>query len=373
MKYFLIAGETSGDLHGSNLMREIILLDPATEFDFIGGDRMSQTASKMPQLHTAELSFMGFVEVLSNYGTIRKNLQTTKDAIQRINPDALILIDFPGFNLRIAAFAKKLGIPVYYYISPKIWAWNQKRIYKIKKVVDRMLCILPFEQSFYKSFGMHVDYVGNPLMDAINVYPFQENFREKHGLSDRPIIALLPGSRKMEIKKILPVMADLKLSFPAHQMVIAGAPNLAPEFYQEYLKETAIPIIYGETYDLLRNARAAVVTSGTATLEAGLLRTPQVVVYKANVLTVRLARLLIKIRFISLVNLINDFLSVRELIQQECTPYAISTELDLLLNSEEYRANIFENYDILAEKVGAPGASERSAKIIVDDLALRLK
>lgn len=372
MKYFCIAGETSGDLHGSNLMREILVEDPSADFVFVGGDRMAAMAKSKPILHTSELSFMGFIEVLVNLKTIRKNLKTVQNTILETQPDALILIDFPGFNLRIASFAKKIGLPVYYYISPKIWAWNQKRVHKIKKVVDRMFCILPFEKQFYKSFGMDIDYVGNPLMDAIEFYPFDPEFKAKNGLNERPIIALLPGSRKMEIKKLLPVMAQLKLSFPAHQILIAGAPNLTPEFYKEHLKGYDLPILYGQTYDLLKNARAAVVTSGTATLEAGLLRIPQVVVYKANPITVFLGRLVIKIRFLSLVNLINDFLSVRELIQSECTPYAISTELDLLLNSETYRANIFENYDILTEKVGPSGASKRTAKLLVEDLKSRI-
>ncbi|WP_254527102.1 MULTISPECIES: lipid-A-disaccharide synthase [unclassified Sphingobacterium] len=366
MKYYLIAGETSGDLHGANLIKALKKEDPEAEFHIVGGDQMQEAAEVPVLIHTSEMAFMGFVEVLMNLRSISRNLKKVKEDIQKVKPDCLILIDFPGFNMKIAEFAKKLGIPVNYYISPKIWAWNQKRVYKIKKVVDHMFCILPFEVKFYKEFRYDVDYVGNPLLDAISAYKFQPDFREKNGLDKSPIIALLPGSRKMEIEHLLPEMVDLYNRFPAHQLVIAGAPNIDLSLYQRYIGDYPIPVIFDQTYDLLKHAEAAVVTSGTATLETALLRVPQVVVYKANPISVMIARQVIKVRFISLVNLINDYLSVIELIQKDCTTSNISDELGLLISNPEHRASVLENYDVLMEKMGTPGASEKTAKLIVE-------
>ncbi len=369
MKYYLIAGETSGDLHGANLIKALKREDADASFRIVGGDRMTSVAAEEPLIHTSEMAFMGFVEVLKNLGKIKKNLQLVKKDILKYRPDVLILIDFPGFNLKIASFAKKHGVKVCYYISPKIWAWNQGRVHKIKKVVDHMFCILPFEVDFYKKFNYKVDYVGNPLLDAIASYRFNPDFKKDNGLNDRPIIALLPGSRKMEIEKLLPIMVHLYFLFPAHQFVIGGAPNFEESFYKSYIGDLPIPVVFDQTYDLLKHADAAVVTSGTATLETGILKVPQVVVYKANKLSVMIARLVIKVEFISLVNLINGFLSVRELIQQDCTSRNIADELDLLLNNQEHRASVMENYDILEEKLGTPGASEKVAKRIVSYLS----
>jgi lipid-A-disaccharide synthase len=365
MKYFIIAGETSGDLHGSNLIDQLKIQDSNAEFCIVGGDGMARAAGVTPILHTSQLAFMGFIEVLANLRTISKNLKTVQQAILDYRPDTLILIDFPGFNLRIASFGKQQGIPVCYYISPKIWAWNQKRVHKIKKVVDKMFCILPFEVDFYKKWDMEVSYVGNPLLDAIEKHQPNPQFRSQKGLDNRPIIALLPGSREMEIRRILPVMADLQRFFPKHQLVVAGAPNLTHEYYREHMMGLDHPVVYYSTYDLLQQAEAAVVTSGTATLETALLGVPQVVVYKANPISVSIARLLVKIRFISLVNLINDMLSVRELIQEDCTTPTIAKELDLLINDKEYRNNVLENYELLRSKVGDSGASKRTAVEIV--------
>lgn len=365
MKYFLIAGETSGDLHGANLIKQLKAADQDAQFRIVGGDAMQEAAGQRALLHTSEMAFMGFIEVLANIRTVSKNLKAVQKQLLLEKPDALILIDFPGFNMRMASFAKKHGIKVLYYISPKIWAWNRKRVYKIKEVVDRMYCILPFEVDFYQKFGMEVEYVGNPLLDAISAHEPHPNFLKDKGLDHRPIIALLPGSREMEIKKLLPVMSRLRLLFPAHQLVIAGAPNLTHEFYREQMKGMDLPVIYHSTYDLLLHAEAAVVTSGTATLEAALLNVPQVVVYKAHPITVALARNLIQVRFISLVNLITDMLAIRELIQKECTTDTIADELHLLINNREYRDNILENYSILRQKVGAPGASQRAAESMV--------
>ncbi len=368
MKYYIIAGETSGDLHGANLIKALKTEDPQADFKIVGGNQMQEAADQIPLIHTSQMAFMGFVEVLKNLKTISKNLKAVKGDILNYKPDTVILIDFPGFNMKIASFAKKHGIKVCYYISPKIWAWNQGRVHKIKKVVDHMFCILPFEVDFYKRFGMKVDYVGNPLLDAISAYEFNPNFRKDNNLSDAPIIALLPGSRKMEIDEILPEMVELSFSFPKHQLVIAGAPNFEKSYYQQYIGDLGIPIVFDQTYDLLKNADAAVVTSGTATLETGILRVPQVVVYKANPISVWIARKLIKVNFISLVNLINNYLSVIELIQEECTTSDIKDEIGKILMESEHRASILENYDVLATKLGDPGASARTAKLIVEYL-----
>ena len=368
MKYYIIAGETSGDLHGANLIKALKVEDPQAEFKIVGGNQMQEAAGQMALIHTSQMAFMGFVEVLKNLKTISKNLNAVKEDILAYQPDTVILIDFPGFNMKIAPFAKKQGIKVCYYISPKIWAWNQGRVHKIKKVVDHMFCILPFEVDFYKRFGMKVDYVGNPLLDAISAYEFNPYFRQDNNLSDAPIIALLPGSRKMEIDEILPEMVDVSFSFPKHQLVIAGAPNFDKAYYQKFIGDLDIPVVFDQTYDLLKNAEAAVVTSGTATLETGILRVPQVVVYKANPISVWLARKLIKVKFISLVNLINDYLSVIELIQEDCTASDIKDEIGKIIVEAEHRESILENYDVLAEKLGEPGASQRTAKLIVSYL-----
>lgn len=364
MKYYIIAGETSGDLHGANLITQLKKMDSESSFRIVGGDAMQQACGETPLLHTADMAFMGFIEVLANMGKVLKNLKTVKQDLLQQRPDVLVLIDFPGFNLRIASFAKKHGIRVCYYISPKIWAWNQKRVHKIKRVVDRMYCILPFEVDFYKAWGMDVEYVGNPLMDAIAKHQPNADFRSDKGLDERPIIALLPGSREMEIKRLLPEMAKLQLLFPVHQVVIAGAPHINHEFYRQHMDGLDLPVVYHATYDLLQHAEAAVVTSGTATLEAGLLGTPQVVVYKAHRISIAIAKALVDIKFISLVNLITNMLAVRELIQKDCTTDQIASELDLLINDSEYRNNILENYALLRELVGEAGASERTARSI---------
>ena len=366
MKYYLIAGETSGDIHGANLIEALKSYDPSFECRIVGGDQMERAAQIAPLIHTSEMAFMGFVEVIKNLSTIRKNLKKVKEDIINYKPDTVILIDFPGFNMKIASFAKKENINVCYYISPKIWAWNQGRVHKIKKVVDHMFCILPFEVEFYKQHNYQVDYIGNPLLDAIAAHKPNVNFKQTNELNERPIIALLPGSRRMEIEKILPEMVDLYYLFPAHQFVIAGAPNFSEDFYKKYIGDLPINVVFNQTYDLLQNAQAAVVTSGTATLETGILKVPQVVVYKANRISVLLARLLIKVQFISLVNLINGFLSVRELIQEDCNTRSIGDELNELLNNDEHRASVLENYDLLAQKLGTPGASDKAAKLIVE-------
>lgn len=363
MKYYMIAGEASGDLHGANLLKALKQEDAQAEFRGFGGDLMQQAGARLDK-HCSELAFMGFVEVATNLGTIFNNIKLAKEAILAYQPDALILIDFPGFNLKIAQFAKEKGIPVFFYISPKVWAWNQKRVLKIKKVVDHLFCILPFEVDFYKSWGMEVDYVGNPLMDAISAHTADKTFRKTHQLSEKPIIALLPGSRKMELKHVLPDMLAATDAFPEYECVLAGAPMLSHTDYAPYLGDRKIKMITNATYDLLLHAQAALVTSGTATLETALLKCPQVVLYKGNWLSVAIARLLVKIKFISLVNLILDKEVVKELIQEACNPAEIAAQLAPLLSDTSKRAHMLADYEVLAKRVGPAGASERTAKLV---------
>ncbi len=364
MKYYLIAGEASGDLHGSNLMKALKSEDSEAEFRFFGGDLMNAEGGALAK-HYAEMAFMGFVEVIANLNTILKNIKKAKQDILAFIPDVIILIDFPGFNMKIAQFAKKENIKVFYYISPKVWAWNQKRVLKIKKYVDQMFCILPFEVDFYQSWGMDVDYVGNPILDAIAETASDDQFKINHDLDVRPIIAFLPGSRKQELNRVLPEMVKTADRFPEFQFIIAGAPTFTADDYLPYLNGRKIPVIFNATYNLLRNSKAAVVTSGTATLEAALLKVPQVVVYKGNPVSIAIARVLVNIKFISLVNLIMNDRVVKELIQEDCNSALIARELDLILNDHLYRTGMFINYDELANIMGSPGASERAASLMV--------
>lgn len=364
MKYYLIAGEASGDLHGANLMKALKERDPQAEFRFFGGDLMQAQGGTLVK-HYADMAYMGFVEVVANLPAIMKNISFCKQDVLSWQPDVLILIDFPGFNLRIAEFAKKSGLLVCYYISPKVWAWNQKRVLKIKKSVDHMFCILPFEVDFYKKWGMDVDYVGNPLLDAVAAFKPDTDFRTKNNLTNKPIIALLPGSRKQEISKLLPDMLGIVDRFSAYQFIIAGAPSFDAEYYTQYLDGKSIPVLFNSTYDILSNAEAAVVTSGTATLETALFHVPEVVVYKSSPVSMFIARLVVKIPFISLVNLIMDKLVVKELIQEECTPDAIGREMDRLVNGTAPRAEMLLDYKRLDVKMGEPGASAHTAELII--------
>lgn len=364
MNYYLIAGEASGDLHGSNLMKALKQKDSLAVFNYFGGDLMRAEGGNLRK-HYSEMAFMGFIEVIANLGTVLSNIKMAKQDILDKKPDVLILIDFPGFNLKIAEFVKKQGIPVFYYISPKVWAWNQKRVLKIKKIVDRMFCILPFEVDFYKSWGMDVDYVGNPILDAIAVNQMDSQFKIKHGLIDKPIIAFLPGSRRQELKRILPEMLKSMVHFPDFQFVIAGAPSFSEKDYEVFLGGQNIPIIFNDTYNLVLNSKVAVVTSGTATLETALLKTPQVVVYKGNAVSIAIARMLVKIKFISLVNLVMEKEVVKELIQEDCSELGITNELKTILYEENYRMNMMQNYEELSTRMGGSGASERTAELII--------
>ncbi len=365
MRYYLVAGEASGDLHGANLMKALKERDPEAEFRFFGGDLMLAEGGTLVK-HFADMAYMGFFEVAANLNAILKNMKFCKQDIAAWQPDVLILIDFPGFNLKIAEFAKENGLLVCYYISPKVWAWNQKRVLKIKKVVDHLFCILPFEVDFYKTWGMEVDYVGNPLLDAVAAFKPDAAFFEHYQLSpSKKIIALLPGSRKQEIMRLLPPMISIRERFPDYQFVIAGAPSFQKGYYDQFIAGKNIPVVFNATYDLLTHAEAAIVTSGTATLETALFHVPQVVVYKGHPISIGVARMVVKIRFISLVNLIMDSLVVKELIQQDSSPEKIAAELDDMLNNAAYRKQMLDNYDLLDKKMGKPGASGKTAGLII--------
>ena len=363
MKYYLVAGEASGDLHGANLMKALKETDPDAEFRFFGGDLMLAEGGTLVQ-HYSTMDYMGFVEVFMNLRTILKNMKTCKQDIAHWQPEVLILIDFPGFNLKIAEFAKTRGLMVCYYISPKVWAWNQKRVFKIKKVVDHLFCILPFEVDFFNRFDMKVDYVGNPLLDAVSAFSPNPYFLSANQLQEKPIVALLPGSRKQEISRLLPEMAKVAKRYPQYQFVVAGAPSFNADYYQQYLTEQPLPVVFNATYDLLHHARAAIVASGTATLETALFNVPQVVVYKANQLMVTAGRMFLKIKYISLVNLIMDKRVVQELIQEDCNTANISTELEKLVDTGSYRTHMLADYKKLHQIMGKPGASAQTAKLI---------
>lgn len=366
-KVYVIAGEASGDLHAANLMRSIKQKE-VVDFRFWGGDHMSEVAGE-PVKHISELAFMGFVEVLANLKTILGNIKFCKQDILEYKPDALVLVDYPGFNLRIAQWAKEKGIPVIYYISPQVWAWKQKRVHTIKKVVDKMMVILPFEKAFYDKFGLEVTFVGHPLIDAIDQFKERTekvDLYKKHGLDDRPVIALLPGSRKQEIKTKLPIMLDSLKGLEQYQFVVAGAPAMDGSFYTIFMeKNQNVRIIHGETYDLLSIATAALVTSGTATLETALFRVPEVVCYKGSTISYLIAKQLVKIDYISLVNLILDKEAVKELIQHECNAKNIASELRKILPEGEKYQKLLSDYDTLIAKLGKGGASQKAAEEVI--------
>lgn len=358
----MVAGEASGDLHGANLIKTLKMVDNKADFRFFGGNLMQAQGGTMVKNYS-DMAFMGFLEVVLNLKTILKNISFCKADILTYQPDVLILIDFPGFNLKIASFAKQNGIKVCYYISPKVWAWNQKRVLKIKRNVDKMYCILPFEVAFYKKWGMTVDYVGNPLLDAIANFKPNPNFKNENKLGTKKIIALLPGSRKQEIAHILPVMLSVTEGFKDYQFVIAGAPNFTSQFYLPYTSGKNIPVVFNQTYDLLQNAYAALVTSGTATLETALFNIPQVVLYKGSKITIAIARLLVDVKFISLVNLIMDKGIVKELIQENCNTKMLNAELKNILEGKK-RLEILENYKELITVMGEAGASAKVANLV---------
>lgn len=370
MNYYIIAGEASGDLHSANLMREIKLLDSAAKFRIWGGGRMQSEGGDLVK-HYKELAFMGFYEVIANLITIYKNIRFCKNDLLSYQPDVLILVDYPGFNLRIAEFAHANGIRVFYYISPQIWAWKKSRVKKIRKYVERMYVILPFEKDFYAKYEVDVDFVGHPLLDAIENekenLTNQETFFLKHHLSTKPIIAILPGSRKQEIAVMLPIMLSVKKHFPNYEFVIAGASAIEEGFYKQYISDPSIRIIFNQTHDLLHNATAALVTSGTATLETALINVPQVVCYKGNWLSFQIAKRIVNINYISLVNLIMGKAVVKELIQEHLNESSITKELTLILEKNN-RNRIIEDYKKLREILGGKGASLLTAKLMIQRL-----
>lgn len=368
MKYYIIAGEASGDLHGSNLVASIRRQDHNANIRAWGGEKMRKNGAKIVKNYH-DLAFMGFVEVLINLKTILRNFNICKKDITEFQPDALILIDYPGFNLKIAKWAKQKGFKVFYYISPQVWAWKRRRVYTIKKVVDKMLCILPFEKKFYDNYDVDCQFVGHPLLDEIaKVETVDRNkFYKANRLNPKKeIIALLPGSRKQEVSRMLSVMLEVVRLMPNYQFVIACAPSLPVSFYKKIIGEKSnVRLVVNRTYQLLQLSSAAVVTSGTATLETALLDVPEVVCYKANKISYIIARQLAKVKFICLVNLIMDRLVVKELIQNDMTVGNIRDELQSLLNSSKRQKKLLEDYEELKYVLGNTGASDRAAETII--------
>ncbi len=368
MKYYIIAGEASGDLHASNLMKSLLKLDKNAEFRFWGGDLMQNIGGTLVK-HYRDLAYMGFVEVIMNLSTILNNIKFCKKDLIKYQPDILILVDYPGFNMRIAEFAKQNKIKVHYYISPQIWAWKENRIKKIKRYVDQMYVILPFEKDFYeKKHHFPVHFVGHPLLDGIadrkqvNI----DGFIREQNLNQKPIIALLPGSRKQEITKMLSIMIQMVPKFKDYQFVIAGAPSQDLKFYQQFTHQNNVSIVENKTYDLLSVSYAALVTSGTATLETALFKVPEVVCYKGNAISYQIGKRLVKnIKYISLVNLILNKEAVTELIQNDFNEKRLESELLHILEKKN-REKVFYNYYELEQMLGGKGASEKTAKLIIE-------
>lgn len=374
MKYMLLAGEASGDLHASHLITSLRQKDADASFVFLGGDKMTEASGEQPLVHINEMAFMGFSEVLRNLGAIRRNLKVARKALSEFRPDALILVDYPSFNLKVARTAKKLGIPVFYYISPKVWAWKEHRVKSIKRLVDKMLVIFPFEVDYYKNrHNYEVEFVGNPSVAEVDAaladMPDRTAFLERNKLRDRPIIALLPGSRKGEIKNNLGVMTEVTDRFPQYRAVIAGAPGISPEFYSQFTK---LPVIYDQTLTLLAHSRAALVTSGTATLEAALVGTPQIACYRSNgrKIAYNIMKHFIKVPYVTLPNLIANRQVIDEMLVHLCTVEAVFQRLVPLLRDTEQRSKMLEGYDRVRSTLSAPGlAQDKAAEAIIKFLS----
>ena len=377
MKYYLIAGEASGDLHASNLMRALQQEDASAEFRFFGGDLMASCGGTLVK-HYRDMAYMGFIPVLMNLDKVLANMRLCKQDIAAFRPDVVILIDYPGFNLKIAKYVKRRlgGIPVYYYISPKIWDWKEWRVKSIRRYVDRLYSILPFEVSFYAKHDYTVEYVGNPTVDELAVRPYAdesfEDFTAECGLGKKPIIALLAGSRVAEINHNLPLMIEAAKTFHDYQLVIAGAPGISPDQYAPYLQDRSVKVVWGKTYRLLQQSRVALVTSGTATLETALLRVPQVVCYRlgGGKLFYKIFEKILKVPYVSLVNLIADSPVVCELLGYRATPENLRRELTSLFE-ENTRKKMLAGYDLVAERLGAPGAPKNAARSMVAALRTR--
>ncbi len=370
MKYYIIAGEASGDLHGSNLIKGLKISDPSAEFRVWGGDLMKEEAGSLVK-HYKETAIMGFWEVVKHLDKIFSNLKTCKKDIISYKPDVVVLIDYPGFNFRIAKFSKKSGFKVFYYISPKVWAWKEDRVKKIKKYVDLLFIIFPFEIEYFKKHGIHAIYNGNPLMDSILSHPFNNesraDFFKKHNLEDRPYIALLAGSRKAEIDYMMPRLTALENNLPQYKFILAAAPSTELSYYDKFLSKSKIKVIKGDTYAIIKHAHSAVVNSGTASLEAAIIGTPQVVCYGGSEISYQIAKRLVKLKYISLGNLILDKQAFAELLQHDCTPENIFTELHKTF-SGPYREKMLKQYDKIRERLGGEGASIKIAKSMTDEL-----
>jgi len=372
MKYYIIAGEASGDLHGSNLIKSLKVHDNEAVFRCWGGDMMKNNGAELVK-HYRDLAFMGFIEVLLHLKTILRNIAFCKKDILSFNPDALILIDYPGFNLRIAKWAKQNNIKVFYYIAPQVWAWHKSRIKIMRKVIDRLYVILPFEKSFFENNNLKAEFVGHPLLDAIDNHNFNtdgDNILNSNN-NDKPIIALLPGSRKQEIKKMLPFMVQLSDKFRDFRFVVAAVNTLPIDFYKKIIGDYVVDLIVGKTYNLLGKSKAAVVTSGTATLETALFNVPQIVCYKGNYLSYLLAKNFIQVKYISLVNLILDKPAVKELIQSDLTIENLIVEFEKITQNEKVISEINNDYKELTLKLEGKGASEKTAKSIINQLTKR--
>jgi lipid-A-disaccharide synthase len=365
MKYYLIAGEKSGDLHGGNLIKALAHLDSTAQFRGLGGDEMKKAGMDL-QVPYSEMAFMGVVKAILNLGKIAKWLSFCKKDIQSFNPDVIILIDYGGFNMRVAKFAKPLGFKVFYYISPKVWAWNISRAWKLKATVDRMFCILPFEKDFYKKFDWDVDYVGNPVLDAVGSFEANQNFLKENNLQGKEkLIAVLPGSRKLELQRMNPLLVQVIEQFPQYQFVIAAIGELDSSLYDVYKRYTNVSFVFDSTYDLLSHAYAAIVTSGTATLETGLFKVPQLVVYKATPLEYAIGSRLVKVKYISLVNLIADKPILKEFIQHQANLENVSAEIRKLVENGEYRTSLFSGYDEVYRILNIGSASKIAAEKMI--------
>ncbi len=369
MKYYIIAGEASGDLHASKLMNGIRTRDTAAEFRCWGGEQMEKAGGTIVK-HYRQLAFMGFQEVILNIRTISKNLKFCKDDILEWDPDAVILVDYPGFNMRIAEFAKAKGYKVFYYISPQVWAWKKHRVHKLHRNTDLAFVVMPFEKDFHAKYGYQVEFTGHPMPDSIdlNAKIDEAAFRAENHLGGKPIITLIPGSRKQELHHILPHMLKTIERFSEYQFVIAGVPTLSEKFYKKLIGDHPVKVVYGQTYDLLRISRAAAVKSGTVTLETAMLNIPQVVCYRFSFLSALVAWMVVHVKYISLVNLILDRKAVTELIQYKFTADTLSHELSLILPDGETRSQMLNDYKELRKRVGKPGASDRAAAIMVEKL-----
>ena len=374
MRYFLIAGEASGDLHGSNLIKGIRNVDANAQIRCWGGDLMQEAGAELIR-HYKEGAIMGFVEVIANLGKLARNLQDCKNDIIAYNPDVIILIDYPGFNFRIAQFAKERGMRVFYYIAPKVWAWKEKRVHRLKKYVDRLFIIFPFEIEYFKKWGIDAIYNGNPLLDSVDNHPSATETKEEFCkradiIPDRTTVALLAGSRRGEIRYLLPRMIEVAKRHPSYQFLLACAPSVDMELYKGIIgkKCSNIKLLVGETYSILRHSDAAIINSGTASLEAALIGVPQVVCYGGNEISYQIARMVVKLKYISLANLIMDKGLFKELIQHSCTPALISQELDQLLHNRNYRARMMQDYADVRTVLGGAGASAKVAKAMTDEL-----